>query len=78
MAKERAVEWRKSLKNIPSKLRFGLTFSAGVATFPDHGSTAEEILIQADRALYYAKEQGRDQIVMYGEDIQKYWQDKDA
>lgn len=78
VAKERAVEWRKSLKNIPSKLRFGLTFSAGVATFPDHGSTAEEILIQADRALYYAKEQGRDQIVMYGEDIQKYWQDKDA
>jgi len=78
IAKERAVQWRKSLKKIPSKERFGLTFSAGVATFPDHGSTSEEILIQADRALYNAKKQGRDQIVAFGKDIQKYWQDRDA
>jgi len=78
VANDRAMEWRKTLKKIPSKQRFGLTFSAGVATFPDHGSTAEEIFIHADRALYYAKEQGRDQIAIYGKDIQKYWRDKDS
>lgn len=63
VAKERAIQWRKSLKRIPSNQRFGVTFSAGVAAFPEHGLTGEEILIQADRALYNAKEGGRDRIV---------------
>jgi len=63
VAKERAIQWRNSLKKLPSNQKFGVTFSAGVATFPDHGSTGEEILIQADRALYNAKKQGRDRII---------------
>ncbi len=41
----------------------GITVSMGVAAFPDHGETMEILLRAADRALYRAKEQGRDQVV---------------
>jgi two-component system, cell cycle response regulator len=37
-----------------------VTVSAGVASFPDHGRTASEILRAADAALYVAKSAGRD------------------
>ena len=40
-----------------------LTVSAGVAAFPVHGSTAEELLKAADAALYRAKAEGRDRVV---------------
>jgi len=36
--------------------RFSLVASAGIATFPDDGETVEELLRQADRAMYRAKE----------------------
>ncbi len=38
------------------------TFSAGVATFPEDGEETQELLRQADQALYYAKHNGRDQV----------------
>ncbi len=38
------------------------TFSAGIALFPSHGSTLEQLLSRADRALYAAKHQGRARI----------------
>lgn len=40
-----------------------LSFSIGVATFPDDAATAEDLLAQADRALYAAKRAGGDRIV---------------
>lgn len=39
-----------------------VTLSLGVAIFPDHGSTSEELLKAADIALYNAKHKGRDRI----------------
>ena len=36
--------------------------SIGVATHPEHGSTAYEVLLAADRACFVAKRRGRDQI----------------
>ncbi|HET7702959.1 MAG TPA: GAF domain-containing protein [Candidatus Limnocylindrales bacterium] len=36
-----------------------ISVSMGVATFPSDGSTAEEILLAADRASFYAKRTGR-------------------
>ena len=39
-----------------------VTVSAGVATFPEHGSSQEELILQADKALYLAKQSGRDRI----------------
>ena len=38
------------------------SFSAGIALFPNHGSTLEQLLSRADRALYAAKNQGRSRI----------------
>ena len=40
-----------------------LTVSIGVASWPEDGMTAAEILACADRRLYQAKENGRDQVV---------------
>jgi diguanylate cyclase (GGDEF)-like protein len=41
-----------------------ITISAGVASFPDHGATAEALVHVADAALYQAKAQGRDRAVL--------------
>ncbi len=40
-----------------------LTASFGVATYPDNGETAENILKAADQCLYQAKEKGRNAVV---------------
>lgn len=38
-----------------------LTVSIGIATYPEHALDANSLLKQADAALYYAKENGKDQ-----------------
>jgi GGDEF domain-containing protein len=43
-----------------------LTISGGLASFPDDGKTAEELLKRADEALLEAKRQGKNQIVLIG------------
>lgn len=45
-----------------------VTLSLGVAVCPNHGRTVEEILRSADLALYSAKIQGRNQVVVAGSD----------
>ena len=42
-----------------------ITVSIGVACFPEHGSTAEELLAASDQALYRAKHEGRDRVVVH-------------
>ena len=46
-----------------------LTVSIGVATFPDHALTRDELLAHADAALYQAKRNGRNQVVVYTADV---------
>jgi diguanylate cyclase (GGDEF)-like protein/PAS domain S-box-containing protein len=41
-----------------------LTVSVGVADLPSHGTTAKELLEAADAALYRAKKEGRDRVVV--------------
>lgn len=64
--RERAENLRQSLKNLQVKYQGQLlkstTISLGVAIFPDHGLTAEEVIAAADAALYRAKQAGRDRV----------------
>ena len=41
-----------------------VTLSIGVATFPAHGDSGADLIQSADRALYEAKRQGRDRVVV--------------
>ena len=41
-----------------------VTLSLGVAVFPDHGTTTEDLFRAADAALYRAKASGRDRVEM--------------
>lgn len=40
----------------------GISFSAGVASFPDDGKTLEDIIEKADVAMYMAKKEGKNRI----------------
>jgi two-component system cell cycle response regulator len=46
-----------------------LTFSFGIATYPDHGRSADSVLEAADQALYAAKALGRNRCVIFNEEI---------
>ncbi|MEW6277836.1 MAG: response regulator [Candidatus Eremiobacterota bacterium] len=50
----------------PSGEPFHVTFSAGVAQFPDDGQDLPTLVDVADRALYQAKAGGRNQVVLAG------------
>ena len=39
-----------------------VTLSLGVAVYPEHGTTPEELIRAADAALYRAKAAGRDRV----------------
>ena len=41
-----------------------LSLSVGVAAFPEHGSTSEELLKIADQCLYESKTRGRDAVTV--------------
>ena len=46
-----------------------VTISFGVASFPEHGTSRQELLGAADDALYAAKELGRDRTVIYSKEV---------
>ena len=52
------------LFNVEGKTIPKPTISQGIANMPEHTTDADELVIIADRALYRAKEKGRDQIAV--------------
>ena len=46
-----------------SGLMDSLTISVGVASYPEHGEVAQELIRRADDALYQAKDLGRNRVV---------------
>jgi diguanylate cyclase (GGDEF)-like protein len=48
-----------------------VSLSLGIASYPEHGSTTEDILENADKALYFAKKTGRNKAVIYSEDLEE-------
>jgi two-component system, cell cycle response regulator len=63
-----AERLRQEVKNLRIKPRdeydVRLSLSAGISVFPDDASTMENLFRQADAALYEAKTQGRDRVVL--------------
>jgi diguanylate cyclase (GGDEF)-like protein len=51
--------------------RHRITFSAGVASFPDDGSTVSELIRSADEALYEAKGLGRNTVRIHYPKVEK-------
>jgi diguanylate cyclase (GGDEF)-like protein/PAS domain S-box-containing protein len=67
-AYERAEMWRSKFEAHVVEYEgqsLSVTFSAGVASFPEHGSTGEGVLQSADRALYRSKSTGRNRVTVY-------------
>lgn len=67
-AAERAEHLRETCAALPfdcgdAVLR--VTASFGVAAFPDHGDSADRLIRSADRALYAAKNSGRNRVECY-------------
>jgi diguanylate cyclase (GGDEF)-like protein len=67
-AKKRARQLRDGIRNLSVPHR-GMplkapTVSLGAALYPDHGTTAEELMRAADDALYQAKARGRDCLIV--------------
>ncbi len=65
---ERAEAWRQDFSETAidyEGMKFSTTFSAGVATFPQHGQTGDLILQAADKALYRSKDGGRNRVTRY-------------
>lgn len=47
---------------LPNNVNCHVTISLGVSTFPQDGETPQSIIEKADKALYWAKEHGRNQV----------------
>ncbi|RLE36462.1 hypothetical protein DRJ24_00385 [Candidatus Acetothermia bacterium] len=47
------------------------TASMGLVLFPEHGTSASELLMKADMAMYRAKEGGRNRVAFYSPDEEK-------
>jgi diguanylate cyclase (GGDEF)-like protein len=68
VSRERAEHLCKQVKRLAVQRRgvaLGqITASLGVAAYPQHGATGEDVLAAADAALYQAKRAGRDRVVV--------------
>lgn len=48
-----------------------ITFSMGIALYPLDAKSLDDLLSEADRAMFYAKAQGRNQIAFFGDILHK-------
>jgi diguanylate cyclase (GGDEF)-like protein len=67
-ARRRAEQLREGIKLLRTPYKGGivgpLSASIGVAAYPEHGSTGEALIRTADAALYRAKREGRDRVMV--------------
>jgi diguanylate cyclase (GGDEF)-like protein/PAS domain S-box-containing protein len=69
-ARQRAEELHQTINSLD--IPYGVfnlttTISMGVAIYPEHGKSKEELIRSADRAMYIAKNTGRNRVVVYPE-----------
>lgn len=54
---------------LPSGHEVRIGVSVGIAMFPEHGGSPDELIQQADTALYQAKNEGRNRFKYFSEDL---------
>jgi diguanylate cyclase (GGDEF)-like protein/PAS domain S-box-containing protein len=68
VVQQRAEDIRREFPKLPvmhrGQMLESVTLSLGVAMFPDHGATGRDVLRAADDAMYRAKSQGRNRVVV--------------
>ncbi|NCC35346.1 MAG: GGDEF domain-containing protein, partial [Chloroflexia bacterium] len=67
-AAKRAEEIRQASAALCTQSEHGtvmLTISFGIATYPDHGNNAEQIISKADQAMYQSKRGGRNRVTIW-------------
>jgi diguanylate cyclase (GGDEF)-like protein/PAS domain S-box-containing protein len=68
VVRQRAEEIRREFAKLQimhrGRMLENVTVSLGVAMFPDHGATGRDVLRAADDAMYRAKAQGRNRVVV--------------
>jgi len=52
-----------------NKHKHSVSFSIGIATYPEHGDTYQDLLANADLAMYQAKKTGRSRFHLYSPDF---------
>ncbi|MCK5191013.1 MAG: GGDEF domain-containing protein [Methylococcales bacterium] len=62
---QRIIEKFKKVPLLFQGININLSASIGIATYPSHGKTLEEVLHNADGAMYTSKEQGNNLITLY-------------
>ncbi len=73
-ALKRVEEWHNSLLKRPmivEEKSVPINFTAGIAGFPMHGKSVDEVVNHADIALYRAKAQGRGRTLVFEQTIGK-------
>ena len=70
-----AIERAERLRTLVSEVRFAdkgiaerVTISIGIASYPGDGTEMMQLLANADRALYFAKAQGKNRVIVYESD----------
>jgi diguanylate cyclase (GGDEF)-like protein/PAS domain S-box-containing protein len=79
-AYDRARRLRRSLRSLQISYehhKLTTTISMGIACYPQNGDTRQALLRAADRALYAAKEAGRDYILTYDQFLRSKGASKD-
>jgi diguanylate cyclase (GGDEF)-like protein len=68
IALKRAKEMREALNSLNveyGKFNLSITISMGISSYPTNGDDRDSVLRAADRAMYAAKQAGRDHILTY-------------
>jgi diguanylate cyclase (GGDEF)-like protein len=65
-AEDLRTKWMETVVSFEN-MTLSTTISLGVSSYPLHGSTPDEILIKADRALYQSKHNGRNRTTVWTE-----------
>ncbi len=55
---------------------FHITASIGIAAYPENGRTTEELLVHADTAMFQAKKMGKNQFILYSDELDPKSHDK--